>query len=143
MVDCDEEPSPCAALNSVSKRFVGSDDCLYLNIFTKNINPTKPSAVMVYIYGGGHGRGATCVGLHCMVESSRGLFNRAIIMSGSPLASESVCEDKNYGIKLAKKLGYNGRDNESDVLAFLEKANVISMAEAQQTLTEVGAIFLQ
>lgn len=195
---------------------VGSDDCLYLNIFTKNLSPKKPYAVMVYIHGGrhcygsnslnyfspdyllsadvvvvtinyrigplgfltlkdkslnvpgnagmkdqqmamkfvknniqqfggdpnnctlfGHSSGGTCVSLHCSVESSRGLFNRAIIMSGSTFASDASFSDKNYALKLAKKLGFDG-DNDSDVLAFLEHANVLSMAEEQYTLNAAG-----
>lgn len=214
IIDADVEKSPCAGRNNHTKTFVGSEDCLYLNIFTKTLCPKKPQAVMVYIHGGGHcsgsstlnsyspdyilladvvvvtfnyrigplgfltlqdkslnvpgnagmkdqqlamkfvrdnihnfggdpnnctifghSSGATCVSLHCMVESSRGLFNKAIVMSGSPVANEALFSDKNYAFKLAKKLGFDG-DNESDVLGFLEKANVLSMAEAQLTLIE-------
>lgn len=195
------------------KKFVGSDDCLYLNIFTKNLNPTKPNAVMVYIHGGGHctgsstlnsyspdyimmsdvvlvtinyrlgplgfltlpdkslnvpgnaglkdqqlamrfvkdnicgfggdpnnitlfghSSGATCVGLHCLAESSRGLFNRALVMSGSPVGLESVLLDKDFGLKLARHLGFDG-ENASDALAFLEKADAIAMAEGQYSLS--------
>lgn len=196
------------------KKFVGSDDCLYLNIFTKSLRPEKPQAVMVYIHGGGHATGssalnsyspdyllltdivlvtinyrlgplgfltlqdeslnvpgnagmkdqqlamqfvrenirnfggdpnnctlvghssgATCVSLHCLAEGSRGLFNRAIIMSGSPVATEGLCIDKDYALKLAEKLGFVG-NNESDVLAFLERADAVEMAEAQYTVIE-------
>ncbi|XP_065360661.1 esterase B1 [Calliphora vicina] len=31
----------------------GSEDCLYLNVYTKNLDPIKPLPVMVWIYGGG------------------------------------------------------------------------------------------
>lgn len=221
VIDCDVEKSPCASLNSVLKRFVGSDDCLYLNVFTKDLNPKKPYAVMVYIHGGGHARGsstltyyspdyilsadvvlvtfnyrvgplgfltlkdksldvpgnagmkdqqlamrfvkdnirnfggdpnnctlfghssgATCVGLHCVAETSRGLFDRALIMSGSPVATESVVKDENYALQLAKKLGFNGV-SESDVLGFLEKVDALAMSEAQDTLIEAGIFFMQ
>lgn len=56
----------------------------------------------------GHSSGATCVGLHCIAESSCGLFDKAIIMSGSPVGYESVYSDENYPLKLAKKLGFDG-----------------------------------
>lgn len=90
----------------------------------------------------GHSSGATCVSLHCMVESSRGLFNKAIIMSGSPVATEGLFADKNYAFKLAKKLGFDG-DNESDLLNFLEKVDVLSMAEAQYALIESDKIYFR
>lgn len=39
-------------LDAVTKKAVGSEDGLYMNIFTKNTNPHKLSPVMVYIHGG-------------------------------------------------------------------------------------------
>nr|UCI87123.1 carboxylesterase [Bradysia odoriphaga] len=212
ILDANEEKSACAGKNNVIKQFVGSDDCLYLNVFTKNLNPKKPCPVMVYIHGGGHctgsstlnsyspdyvlmsdvvlvtinyrlgplgfltlqdkslnvpgnaglkdqqlamkfvkdnisnfggdpnnctlfghSSGATCVSLHCLAESSRGLFNRALVMSGSPVATESCILDKDYALKLARNLGFDGH-SESDALEYLEKADVIAMAEAQFNL---------
>lgn len=83
----------------------------------------------------GHSSGSTCVGLHCVVESSQKLFHKAILMSGSPVALEGVIPDKNWALRLAKKLGFEG-EHENDILSFLEKADVIAMAEAQHTLNE-------
>lgn len=214
VIDANEEKSACAGRNSLLKQFVGSDDCLYLNIFTKNLNPKKPQAVMVYIHGGGHNTGsntlnsyspdymlmsdvvivtinyrlgplgflifqdealgvpgnaglkdqqlamqfvkdnisnfggdpnnctlfghssgATCVSLHCLAESSRGLFNRALVMSGSPVALESVASDKSYALKLARQLGFDGHSAD-EALAFLEKVDAITMAQEQYKLSE-------
>ncbi|XP_028900769.1 esterase B1 isoform X1 [Zeugodacus cucurbitae] len=39
--------------NVIFRKYKGSEDCLYLNVFTKNIKPEKPQPVMVWIYGGG------------------------------------------------------------------------------------------
>lgn len=83
----------------------------------------------------GHSSGATCVSLHCVAESSRELFNRALVMSGSPVGAVSVFKDDNYALKLAQKLGYEG-NSDSEVLAFLENADALAMAEAQTTLKE-------
>lgn len=35
----------------------GSEDCLYLNVYVKNMKTTKPLPVMVWIYGGGFQKG--------------------------------------------------------------------------------------
>nr|XP_014092435.1 esterase B1 isoform X1 [Bactrocera oleae] len=50
----------CTNLGNVplQKHFVlgitqGSEDCLYLNVYTKQLNSAKPLPVMVWIYGGG------------------------------------------------------------------------------------------
>lgn len=83
----------------------------------------------------GHSSGATCVSLHCIVESSRELFNRAIIMSGSPIAQEALLPDDNYASKLAQKLGFNG-ETETDILTFLENVDILSLAETQHELIE-------
>lgn len=214
IIEANEEKSPCAGRNNYIRKFVGSEDCLYLNIFTKNLRPDKPNAVMIYIHGGGHSTGSsalfayspdyimmsdvvlvtfnyrtgplgflslkdkslnvpgnggmkdqqlamqfvkdnihnfggdpnnitlfghssgsTCVSLHCVAESSRGLFHKAIAMSGSPVCVEGLVRDKNWAFRLAKKLGFEG-ECENDILSFLENVDVIAMAEAQHTLIE-------
>lgn len=33
-------------------RYVGSEDCLHLNIYTKNVNPKVLYPVMVFLHGG-------------------------------------------------------------------------------------------
>ncbi|XP_053969307.1 esterase B1 isoform X1 [Anastrepha ludens] len=53
------------------RKYKGSEDCLYLNVFTKNINPDKPRPVMVWIYGGGFQIG----------EASRDMYSPDFLMS--------------------------------------------------------------
>ncbi|KAL7024848.1 hypothetical protein ACKWTF_013218 [Chironomus riparius] len=204
------EPPPCAGKNNHTKQFVGTDDCLYLNIYTKNLNPDKKCATIVYIHGGGfrgnsstlevyspdyilmsdvifvifnyrlgplgfvnfndkslnipgnagmkdqqmamrfvreniqhfggdpgnitlmgHSSGASSVGLHCVAESSKGLFHKAILMSGSPVGRECDVPQLNWTKRLAEKLGYDGDlENDKDVLDFLNTVDTIKMAEA-------------
>lgn len=50
--DATKEKPGCLAFNSWHGKYDGSEDCLYLNIYVKNLNPSKPYPVMFYIYGG-------------------------------------------------------------------------------------------
>lgn len=34
-------------------KVIGDEDCLYLNVYVKNVEPSKKRAVMVWIHGGG------------------------------------------------------------------------------------------
>ncbi|XP_017488211.1 PREDICTED: esterase B1 isoform X1 [Rhagoletis zephyria] len=47
-----EHPKPCQH-NIILKQVQGREDCLYLNVFTKELHPQKPLPVLVWIYGGG------------------------------------------------------------------------------------------
>ena len=40
-------------------RLVGDEDCLYLNVFTYDINPNVKKPVLVYIHGGGFTTGSS------------------------------------------------------------------------------------
>lgn len=42
-----------AQFDVVTKISDGSDDCLYLNVYTKTIDTSERRPVMVYIHGGG------------------------------------------------------------------------------------------
>ncbi|XP_026462693.1 esterase B1-like [Ctenocephalides felis] len=56
---------PCSQQETLSKRYVGSEDCLTLNIYTKEIKPsTRLCPVMVYIFGGGFMRGTSSSDLY-------------------------------------------------------------------------------
>ncbi|XP_074596501.1 uncharacterized protein LOC141851648 [Brevipalpus obovatus] len=43
---------PCFQLNPMSKKFQGTEDCLYLNVWTPQTNETANLDVMVWIHGG-------------------------------------------------------------------------------------------
>ena len=58
-------------------------------------------------------------------ESSRGLFQRAIPMSGCAFNKTwNVIPQRNYGYRLAQLIGYTGDDKASEVLEFLENAPI-------------------
>jgi carboxylesterase type B len=41
-----------------TREMIGDEDCLYLNVYTTNINPKKKFSVMVWIHGGGFSSGS-------------------------------------------------------------------------------------
>lgn len=47
-----EFQGPCFQLNPMSKKFQGTEDCLYLNVWTPQMNETANLDVMVWIHGG-------------------------------------------------------------------------------------------
>lgn len=52
--DCFDFGNVCLQFNPMNKtELIGDEDCLFLNIYTPEINPTKPRTVMIYIHGGG------------------------------------------------------------------------------------------
>ncbi|KAI0242626.1 Cholinesterase [Lamellibrachia satsuma] len=44
---------PCFQYNANKTEYIGSEDCLYLNVWTPSLNKTADLDVMVYIHGGG------------------------------------------------------------------------------------------
>ena len=193
---------------------MGSEDCLYLNIFTKNICPKKLYPVLIYFHGGafrggsckldiyspdyllmtdvfvitfnyrvgplgflylndqnlnvagnaglkdqlmvlnfvkdniqnfggdpknitviGHSAGGSSVSWHCLSDISRNLFQKAIIMSGCALNTWSITPKRDWALRLAKALGYDGDDSEEGIiLEFLQNANPVKMIEVQNKL---------
>ncbi|EDW55240.1 esterase B1 [Drosophila sechellia] len=60
---------PCQ-VNIVLKQVQGSEDCLYLNVYTRELHPHRPLPVLVWIYGGGFQMG----------EASRDLYSPDYMM---------------------------------------------------------------
>lgn len=83
----------------------------------------------------GHSSGANCVALHCIAESSKGLFHKAVVMAGSALGRESDSLQLNWTKRLAEKLGFGGNlENDKEVLNFLNRVDVIEMVEAADAI---------
>ncbi|XP_073820608.1 alpha-Esterase-8 [Musca autumnalis] len=188
---------PCQ-YNIILKQYQGQEDCLYLNVYTKQLNPTKPMPVMVWIYGGGFQMGEASrdlyspdylmmenvvlvtisyrlgpLGFLCLndetcdvpgnaglkdqvlalkwvknnchffggdpnnitlfgesaggasahylmlTEQTKGLFHKAVVMSGSVLSPWANIPHLDWAYRLAKATGYNGENNDKSVLAHL------------------------
>ena len=82
----------------------------------------------------GHSAGGSSVSWHCVSEGSKGLFHKAIIMSGCILNPWSMTPNKDWAFRLASKLGYGGNENEKEILKFLQQADPMKIIEFQSTL---------
>lgn len=51
-IDCTEERDACFHRSTLTKKFVGSEDCLNLNVYVPVRNSSRKLTVMVYIHGG-------------------------------------------------------------------------------------------
>lgn len=84
----------------------------------------------------GQSAGGSSVSWHCVSERSKGLFHRAIIMSGCVMNSWSLTPPRDWANRLARKLGYEGSEGEKEILEFLQKANPVEIVEHQKSLIQ-------
>nr|XP_013116190.1 unnamed protein product [Stomoxys calcitrans] len=208
--DCVTAAPKSVQTDIISGKSTGSEDCLYLNVYTNNLNPEKKRPVMVFLHGGGFicgeanenyyggdyfikkdvilvtvqyrlgilgflslksedlnipgnaalkdivmalrwvknnctnfggdpdnitlfGESAGSASTHYMMitEQTRGLFHRAILMSGTAMCIWAHTECQHRAFAIAKRLGYKGEDNDKDVLEFLMKAHPYQMAKEE------------
>lgn len=52
MRDATEHGNVCAQFDKITNTIHGSDDCLYLNVYTESLENEIPLPVMVWIHGG-------------------------------------------------------------------------------------------
>ncbi|XP_070138268.1 esterase B1 isoform X1 [Drosophila bipectinata] len=70
-LDCTSAAEKPLQTHMFFRKFAGSEDCLYLNVYTKDLQPNKLRPVMVWIYGGGFQVG----------EASRDMYSPDFFMS--------------------------------------------------------------
>lgn len=92
----------------------------------------------------GTSAGGASVHYHLISEKSKGLFHRAILMSGTSLNySWAHHVRRNYAERIAKLCGFEGDGNdEKSVLEFLESADIVEIVKnADHILTDEVRIF--
>ncbi|XP_049791471.1 acetylcholinesterase-like isoform X2 [Schistocerca nitens] len=124
----------------------GKEDCLYLNVYTRQLDGSEGgAAVMVYLHGGALTSGSgdsTVYGPDFFLEvdgivfitlnyrlGAIGLFQRAIMQSSSALGPRGVATTaRDRAFRLAASIGYRGDNGSSEeLLAFLRDADVADL----------------
>lgn len=86
----------------------------------------------------GESAGAASVHYQCLSPASKGLFNRAILMSGCALNPWGFL-DKNlkFALRLSQKLGYKGPPEDVEVFKFLNNHPLNEVAETTMSLLSI------
>ncbi|XP_034484524.1 esterase B1-like [Drosophila innubila] len=213
--DCTYPRSKPVQMHCVLRYAEGSEDCLYLNVYTKKLKSEKPLPVMVWIFSGGFqvgeasrnthspdhfmikdvvlitfnyrmgalgflslsdpelnvpgnaglkdqvlalrwihenissfngdpnnitlmgmSAGAASTQIMMTTEQTRGLFHKAILMSGSSLCAWANEPDHHWSHRFACQLGYSGSDNEKEVFRFLQRASAKEIACCNNILSQ-------
>lgn len=82
----------------------------------------------------GNSAGGSSVHFHMISEMSKGLFHKAICMSGTALNFGAVSTMKNAAEELAKKLGWDGEGGKHEMLKVLRAAKAKSIVDAQEKI---------
>ncbi|XP_036329317.1 esterase B1-like isoform X2 [Rhagoletis pomonella] len=207
VLDCLGPKDRAVQLHLMTNNAEGSEDCLYLNVYTRDLSSDKPRPVMVWIHGGafavgeanrdwcgpdyfmekdvilvtiqyrlgvfgflslnspelnvpgnaglkdqvlalrwvksnianfggdtncitvfGESAGGASTHYMCITEQTKGLFHRAILMSGTAMSEWANSGSERYAYPLAKLAGYKGDDDEKSVLEYLMKYKATDLA---------------
>ena len=81
----------------------------------------------------GHSAGAASVDYHLVSEQSKGLFHRAILLSGCSFNKTwALSQRKDFASRLAKKLGWDGSGGDKKLLEVLENAKAHDLMKHSQ-----------
>lgn len=109
------------------------DQLMVLNFVKENIKNFGGDSENITLFG--HSAGGGSVSWHCVSERSKGLFHRAIIMSGCVLNPWAFTPHRDWAQRLAKACGYEGnQEDEKDVLEYLQSVDPSKMVQVQRTI---------
>lgn len=100
----------------------------------KNIHAFGGDNKNITIFGESAGAGS--VHLHMLSDLSKGLFDKAIIQSGSALAPWCNVPRNNWPERIAKKLGWDGAGGAVKLVEFLRTVEVEKLILAQEIRTD-------
>lgn len=80
----------------------------------------------------GESAGGASVGFHMVSKMSKGLFHKAIMMSGTAYSPWAVSAVKDWTYRVAKKLGWNGEGGDKACLAVYQKASSDAISKLQE-----------
>lgn len=88
----------------------------------------------------GESAGGASTAFHLVSEMSAGLFQKAIVMSGSVYAPWAVSPITSWGERLARALGWNGEGGEKAIFELLSKASPQAIIKQQDKLLTLEVI---
>lgn len=106
------------------------DQSLALQWVRQNIHAFGGDGKNITVFGESAGAGS--VHLHMLSDMSKGLFDKAIVQSGSALAPWCNIPRKNWSERIAKKLGWDGEGGALKLVEFLRKATAEELVLAQE-----------
>lgn len=109
------------------------DQCLALKWVKQNVSHFGGDPNNITIFG--ESAGGASVHYHTISEMSKDLFHKAIPMSGTSLTNWALVPRRNWGDRLAKKLGWDGDGtDEKAIYEFLKKADAAALVKAQESV---------
>lgn len=82
----------------------------------------------------GESAGAASISLHMISDLSKGLFHKAIMMSGNTYGPWVKSSITNWTERVAKKLGWNGKGGEKACLGVLQRVSPHAIVRAQESI---------
>lgn len=85
----------------------------------------------------GESAGSASVSMHLISDMSKGLFHKAIMMSGTAYAPWALSPVKDWTQRIAKKLGWNGEGGDKACLNILQRAPNDAIIKVQESTLEL------